>query len=87
MAPPALQLKVTLDEVNVDPGAGLVTCAPGVGVGVGVGVGTGVGVGVGVAVVAWIGIDVRAARSIKRTAVGVYNARYRPSGLAVSAPD
>jgi hypothetical protein len=37
----ALQWKVTLEELKVDPGAGLSICAgplPGVGVGVGVGV-------------------------------------------------
>ena len=50
---PALQVKVTLEEVKVDPGGGLIiTAAPvaGVGVGVGVAVGGGVGVTVGVGV-------------------------------------
>jgi hypothetical protein len=54
LAVPALQVKVTLEEVNVDPGGGLsITEAPfggGVGVAVGVGVPPGVGVGVGVGV-------------------------------------
>ena len=56
MALPALQLKVTLEEVKVDPGGGLsITAAPvGVGVGVDGGVAVGVGVGVGVEVcVGW----------------------------------
>ena len=58
MALPALQLKVTLDEVKVDPGGGIsITAGPvvggvdvGVGVGLGVGGGAGVGIGVGVGV-------------------------------------
>ena len=55
MAPPAVHWKVTVEELNVDPGDGLTITAgpdPGVGVGVGVGVGLGtiVGVGVGVGV-------------------------------------
>jgi hypothetical protein len=56
LALPALQVKVTLEEVNVDPGGGFnITELPfggGVGVGVAVGVGVGVppGVGVGVGV-------------------------------------
>ena len=68
MALPALQLKVTLEEVKVDPGGGLsITAGPvvgGVDVGVGVGVGldggvaVGVGVGVGVEVgVGWKAIE------------------------------
>ena len=49
MALPALQLKVTLEELKVEPGCGLsITAGPVVGVGVGVGLGVGVGVGVGV---------------------------------------
>src|SRR5438093_13652365 len=54
VALPALHWKVTLEELNVDPGGGLsITAGPvggGVGVGVGVGVppvGVAVGVGVG----------------------------------------
>jgi hypothetical protein len=56
LALPALQVKVTLEELNVDPGGGLsITELPfggGVGVGVALGVGVGVppGVGVGVGV-------------------------------------
>jgi hypothetical protein len=56
LALPAVQLKVTVDELNVDPGVGLIICAdPGAGVGVGVIVGVGVGleglpVGVGLGV-------------------------------------
>jgi len=54
VAVPALHVKVTVEEVNVDPGGGLsITDGPvggGVGVGVGVGVPPGVGVGVGVGV-------------------------------------
>jgi len=51
VALPALQVKVTLDEVKVDPGDGLIiTAAPVAGVGVGVAVGVGVGVGVTVGV-------------------------------------
>jgi hypothetical protein len=45
----ALQTKVTLEEVKLDPGDGLdITAAAAAGVGVGVGVPPGVGVGVGV---------------------------------------
>src|SRR5437588_6559590 len=48
---PALHVKVTLEEVKVDPGTGVnITAGPvggGVGVGVGVGLPPGVGVGVG----------------------------------------
>ena len=45
MVLPALQLKVTVEELNVDPGGGLsITAGPVVGVGVGVAVGVGVGV-------------------------------------------
>src|SRR5438309_654964 len=66
VAVPALHVKVTLEEVNVDPGGGLsITDGPvggGVGVGVGVppGVGVGVppGVGVGVAVPDGVGVGV-----------------------------
>jgi len=49
VAVPALHVKVTLEEVNVDPGGGLsITDGPvGGGVGVGVGVALGPGVGVG----------------------------------------
>jgi len=48
---PALQVKVTLDEVKVGPGGGLIiTAAPVAGVGVAVGAGVGVTVGVGVGV-------------------------------------
>ena len=48
---PALQVKVTLEELKVDPGGGLnITAAPVMGVGVGVTVGVGVPVGVGVGV-------------------------------------
>ena len=53
MALPAVHWKVTVDELKVDPGAGLTMTAgldPGVAVGVGVGVGWGVAVGVGVGV-------------------------------------
>jgi hypothetical protein len=52
VALPVLQVNVTLDEVNVDPGTGVsITDGPtGGGVGVGVAVPDGVGVGVGVGV-------------------------------------
>src|SRR2546425_9039590 len=54
VALPALHWKVTLEELNVDPGGGLsITAGPvggGVGVGVGVGVPPEVGVAVGVGV-------------------------------------
>ena len=52
LALPALQVNVTLDPLNVDPGTGVsITDAPfGVGVGVDVGVAVGVAVGVGVGV-------------------------------------
>ena len=56
LALPALQVKVTVEEVKLEPGAGLsITDGPvgggvEVGVGVGVGVPPGVGVGVGVGV-------------------------------------
>ena len=59
MALPALQLKVTLEEVKVDPGGGLImTAAPIVGVGVGVTIGVGVGVGVAVGVGVGVGVTV-----------------------------
>jgi hypothetical protein len=51
VAAPTVHWNVTVDEVKVDPGAGLVMTAgpaPAVGVGVAVGVGDGVPVGVGV---------------------------------------
>ena len=45
VALPAVQLNVTVDELKVDPGAGLSICAgPGVGVAEGVTVAVGVGV-------------------------------------------
>ena len=54
VALPALHMKVTVEEVNVDPGTGVsITDGPvggGVGVGVGVGVALPLGVGVGVGV-------------------------------------
>jgi len=59
VALPALQLKVTLEEVKVDPGTGLsITAGPVVGVGVAVGVGVGLGVGVGVALGIGVGVGV-----------------------------
>jgi hypothetical protein len=66
VALPALQVKVTLEEVKVDPGGGLsITPAPvvggvgvAVGVGVGVAVGEGVAVGVGVGVTVGVGVGV-----------------------------
>ena len=59
MALPALQLKVTLEEVKVDPGTGLsITASPVVGVGVAVGVAVGVGVGVGLGVGVGVGVGV-----------------------------
>ena len=58
LAVPALHVKVTLEEVNVDPGGGLsITDGP-VGVGVGVALGPGVGVGVGVGVPPGVGVGV-----------------------------
>ena len=70
VALPALQVKVTVDEVKVDPGGGLIiTAAPAVGVGVGVtvcvGVGVAVGVGVGVGVTVGVGVGVGAADELK----------------------
>ena len=59
MALPARQVKVTLEEVKVDPGGGFdITAAPVAGVGVGVTVGVGVGVAVGVAVDVGVGVAV-----------------------------
>ena len=59
MALPALQVKVTLEEVKVDPGGGFdITAAPVAGVGVGVTVGVGVGVGVAVGVAVGVGVGV-----------------------------
>ena len=58
VALPALQVNVTVDEVNVDPGTGLsITDGP-VGGGVGVGVGVGVPAGVGVGVPPGVGVGV-----------------------------
>src|SRR4051812_28683634 len=61
VALPALHVNVTVEEVNVDPGVGLVISpAPveGVGVGVGATVGLGVVVGVGVDVGVAVGVAV-----------------------------
>ena len=63
---PALQVKVTLDELKVDPGGGLIITAEpimGVGVGVGVTVGVGVPVGVGVGVAVGVGVGELLAKS------------------------
>jgi hypothetical protein len=63
---PALQVKVTLEELKVDPGGGLnITAEPvtGVGVGVGVTVGVGVPVGVGVGVAVGVGVGELLAKS------------------------
>ena len=72
MALPPRQVKVTLEEVKVDPGGGFdITAAPvaGVGVGVTVGVGVAVGVavdvGVGVAVGFGVGVGVGVADELK----------------------
>jgi len=63
VALPALQVKVTLDELKVDPGGGLnITAVPGVGVGVGVAVGVAVALGVGVGVTVGAGPVVGGAR-------------------------
>ena len=60
VAVPVLHVKVTLEDVKVDPGGGVsITDAPvGGGVGVGVGAGVAVGVGVGVAVPPGVGVGV-----------------------------
>lgn len=58
LALPALQVKVTVEEVKVDPGSGVNITAGPVGGGVGVGVGVGTGVGVGVAVGGGVGVGV-----------------------------
>lgn len=58
MAPPADQENVTLEDPNVEPGAGLVITAPVPGVGVGFIVALGVGVGGGVAVGFGVGVGV-----------------------------
>ena len=56
MALPELHWKLTVDEVNVEPGGGRsITAGP---VGGGVGVGEGVGVAVGVAVPPGVGVAV-----------------------------
>jgi len=56
---PALQVKVTLEELKVDPGGGLnITAAPVTGVGVGVTVGVGVPLGVAVGVTVGVGVGV-----------------------------
>ena len=68
MALPARQVKVTLEEVKVDPGGGFdITAAPvaGVGVGVTVGVGVAVGVAVGVGVGVTVGVGVGVADELK----------------------
>ena len=83
MALPELQLKVTLEEVKVDPGGGLsISAGPvagGVGVGVDVGlgvgvaldVGEGVGVGVGVGEGVGVGVAVGASAAIRLAPLGV----------------
>ena len=61
---PALQVKVTLEELKVDPGGGLnITAAPVMGVGVGVTVGVGVPLGVGVGVAVGVGVGEPLAKS------------------------
>ena len=55
---PALQVKVTVDELNVEPGTGLNMTAGPVGFGVGVGVSVGPGVGVGVGLPPGVGVGV-----------------------------
>jgi hypothetical protein len=71
VALPALQVNVTVEDVNVDPGTGLtITAGPLVGVGVGVGVAVGVGVGVGVRVGVGVGVGVGAGVGVG-VAVGV----------------
>ena len=61
---PALQVKVTLDEVKVEPGGGFnITAEPVTGVGVGVTVGVGVAVGVGVGVAVGVGVGELPAKS------------------------
>ena len=65
MALPGLQVKVTLEEVKVDPGAGLSIWAKPLGVGVGVGVGVAVGLGVGVGETVGVGVGV----GVEETAV------------------
>ena len=61
---PALQVKVTLEELKVDPGGGLnITTAPVMGVGVGVTVGVGLPVGVGVGVAVGVGVGEPLAKS------------------------
>src|SRR5439155_3583298 len=65
VALPALHWKVTLDEVNVDPGGGLSITAGPVGGGVGVGVGVEVPPGVGVAVGVAVGVGVEPAEHVE----------------------
>ena len=61
---PALQVKVTLEELKVDPCGGLnITAAPVMGVGVGVTVGVGLPVGVGVGVAVGVGVGEPLAKS------------------------
>ena len=77
VALPAFHWKVTVEEVKVDPGAGLIITAgldPGVVVGVGLGVGLGVDEGVGVGVGVGVGGGGGLITSKTRTAVGVMTA-------------
>ena len=76
MLVPVLQVKVTLEEVKVDPGGGVRIWAEpvaGVGVGVGAGVGVAVGVGVplGVGVGVGVGADVPVSAAIRLAPLGV----------------
>ena len=79
MALPALQRKITLEEVKVDPGDGLsISAGPvagGVGVGVDVGLGVGValgeGVGVGAGEGVGVGVPVGASVAIRFAPLGV----------------
>ena len=56
---PAVQLKLTLEELKVDPGSGLTICTdPGLAVGVGLTVAVGVGVALGPGVGVGVGVGV-----------------------------
>jgi hypothetical protein len=62
---PLLQVKVTVEEVKLDPGVGDRICAaPGAGVGVGVGFGVGFGVAVGVGIGVAVGVGVAKALEV-----------------------
>jgi hypothetical protein len=80
LALPALQVKVTVDPLKVEPGTGLnITAGPvGGGVGVGVGVALPPGVGVGVAVGVGVGVGVGPEEQVENLNEPIRVTQFRP---------